>query len=166
VEFARRSSRRSGAPTLAPVETGGCRVDGALLLLDAGIDLDHAHHLLYRREVNQAGTELTYDPNEPPSPDRVRIERLCDIEGCDHVLYARLPATLAPDPADLAERAIASARASSGAEGRDGIIYLMGVKANGIETPITSAYEREILRRTATTSLAEAHSAARSNPIA
>lgn len=40
----------------------------------------------------------------------------------------------------------------------------MGVKANGIETPITPAYEREILRRTATKSLAEAHSAARSNP--
>lgn len=96
-------------------------MDGSLLLLDTGVDLDRAHHLLYRREINQAGTELTYDPNEPPSPDRVRIERLCDIGGCDHVLYARLPAALAPHPADLAERAIASARASSGAEGRDGI---------------------------------------------
>ena len=134
------------------------------MLLHIEVDLDQAHHLLYRREINKAGTELTYDSNELPSPDRVRIERLHDIEGCDHVLYTRLPATLAPDPVDLARRAIASARASSGAEGRDGISYLMGVRANGIETPITPAYEQEILRQTATTSLAEAHSVARANP--
>ncbi|MGH2776563.1 MAG: hypothetical protein ACRDJT_14190 [Actinomycetota bacterium] len=164
VEFARAASRRSGAPTLAPVETGGCSVYGSMLLLHTDVDLDQAHHLLYRREINKAGTELTYDSHEPPSPDRVHIERLRDIEGCNHVLYARLPATLAPDPADLARRAVASARASSGAEGRDGISYLMGVKANGIETPLTPAYEKEILHQTDTTSLAEAHSAARANP--
>ena len=165
VEFARASSRRSGAPTLAPVDTGGCRVDGSLLLLDADIGLEQAHHLLYRREINQSGGGLTYDPDEPPSPDRVRIEHLTDFAGCDHVIYAKLPAPLTPDPVDLARRAIASARASSGAEGRDGISYLMGVGANGIETPLTPAYEREILRQTGTTSLSEAHAAARANPI-
>jgi hypothetical protein len=165
VEFARAASRRSGAPTLAPVDTGGCRVDGSLLLLDPDVGLEHAHHLLYRREINQAGSDLTYDPDEPPSPDRVRIERLIDFAGCDHVIYARLPAWLAPDPVDLARRAIASARASSGDEGRDGISYLMGVRANGIETPLMPAYEKEILRQTATTSLSEAHAAARANPI-
>ncbi|CAN5647327.1 hypothetical protein BH20ACT23_BH20ACT23_11140 [soil metagenome] len=46
-----------------------------------------------------------------------------------------------------------------------GISYLMGVRANGIETPISPAYEKEILRQTATTSLAEAHTVARANPI-
>jgi hypothetical protein len=165
VEFARASSRRSGAPTLAPVKTGGCRVTGSLLLLEHHVDLERAHHLLYRREINQVGSDLTYDPNEPPSPDRVRIERLARFDGCDHVIYARLPAVLEPDPVDLARRAIASARASSGAEGRDGITYLMGVRANGIETPLTPAYEQEILRQTATTSLKDAHAAARANPL-
>jgi hypothetical protein len=165
VEFARASSRRSGAPTLAPVDTGGCRVDCSLLLLDPDIGLEHAHHLLYRREINQPGGELTYDPDQPPSPDRVRIERLTDFAGCDHVIYAKLPAPLAPDPVDLARRAIASARASSGAEGRDGISYLMGVRAHGIETPLTPAYERAILRQTGTTSLSEAHATARANSI-
>jgi hypothetical protein len=165
VEFARASSRRSGAPTLAPVDTGGCRVTGSLLLLEHHVDLERAHHLLYRREINQVGSDLTYDPNEPPSPDRVRIERLASFDGCDHVICARLPAVLDPDPVDLARRAVASARASSGAEGRDGISYLMGVRANGIETPLTPAYEREILRQTGTTNLGEAHATARSNPI-
>ena len=165
VEFARASSRRSGAPTLAPVETGGCHVTGSLLLLEHHVDLERAHHLLYRREINQVGSDLTYDPNEPPSPDRVRIERLAGFDGYDHVIYARLPAVLEPDPVDLARRAIASARASSGAEGRDGITYLIGVRANGIETPLTPAYEQEILRQTATTSLNDAHAAARANPI-
>ena len=165
VEFARASSRRSGAPTLAPVETGGCRVGGSLLLLEHHVDLERAHHLLYRREINQVGTDLTYDPNEPPSPDRVRIEHLAGFDGCNHVIYARLPAFLAPNPPDLARRAIASARAGSGAEGRDGISYLMGVRVNGIETPLTQAYEKEILRQTATTNLSDAHAAARANPI-
>jgi hypothetical protein len=165
VEFARASSRRSGAPTLAPVETGGCCVQGSLLLLERDTGLEHAHHLLYRREINQPGAELTYDPDEPPSPDRVRIERLAGFAGCDHVIYARLPAVLEPDPVDLARRAIASARASSGDEGRDGISYLMGVRAHGIETPLTPTYEQEILRQTGTTSLTEAHAAARANPI-
>jgi len=164
VEFARASSRRSGAPTLAPVETGGCRVGGSLLLLDPEVDLERAHHLLYRREINQPGTDLTYDPDEPPSPNRVRIERLAGFDGCNHVIYARLPALLAPNPPDLARRASASARAGSGARGRDGISYLMGVRVNGIETPLTPEYEKEILRRTATTSLIDAHAAARTQP--
>jgi len=165
VEFARASVRRSGAPTLTPVETGGTQVTGSLLLLERDVDLERAHHLLYRREINQVESDLTYNPNEPPSPDRVRIELLANFDGCDHVIYAKLPAVLEPDPVDLARRAIASARASSGAEGRDGITYLMGVRANGIETPLTPAYEREILRQTATTNLSDAHTAARANPI-
>jgi len=95
----------------------------------------------------------------------VRIECLASFDASDHVICARLPAVLEPDPVDLARRAIASARASSGAEGRDGITYLMGARANGIETPLTPAYEKEILRQTATTSLSDAHTAARANPI-
>jgi hypothetical protein len=163
VEFARASARRSGAPTLAPVAEGGSRVAGSLLLLDKDVELDHALHLLYRREINQVGSELTYDPHEPPSPDRVRIERLTGFEGCRHVLFARLPALLEPDPADLARRAIASASASSGEEGRDGISYLMAVRNNGIETPLTSGYVEEILSQTEASNLSEAHARARAD---
>jgi hypothetical protein len=163
VEFARAAARRSGAPTLAPVDEGGCRVDGSLLILDADVELEDAYHLLYRREINQVGTELTYDPNEPPSPDRVHIEQLTDFEDCRHVLFAKLPALLEPDPVDLARRAIASASAASGAEGRDGISYLMGVRSNRIETPLTPAYIEEILNQTGTSNLSEALAAARAS---
>ena len=153
---ARAASRRSGAPTLAPVERGGAGIFGALLVLHSGVDLERVRDALYRREINQVGTELTYDPHEPPSPDRVRIGHLRDHLGCAHLLYAQLPATLEPDPTDLARRAIASAEATAGAEGRDGISYLMGIKANGIETPLTPPYEAEILRQTGASDLAHA----------
>ncbi len=139
VEFARAASRRSGAPTLAPVGRGGARVFGALLVLHSGVDLERVRDALYRREINQVGTELTYDsPNRRP-PIASGIGHLRDHLGCAHLLYAQLPATLDPDPTDLARRAIASAEATTGAEGRDGISYLMGIKANGIETPLTPA---------------------------
>jgi hypothetical protein len=156
VEFARAASRRGGAPTLAPVDRGGAQVEGSLLLLEKGTDLEPARHALYRREINRIGSELTYDHHAPPSPNRVRVDHLCDHRGCAKVLYAKLPVTLEPDPVDLARRAIASAKGLAGDEGRDGISYLMGIKAHGVTTPLSPAYEREILRQTSTTSLAEA----------
>jgi hypothetical protein len=156
IEFARAASRRSGAPTLAPVERGGTQVEGSLLLLEKGTDLELARHALYRREINQVGSELTYDHHAPPSPNRVRVDHLCDHWGCANVIYAKLPVTLGPDPVDLARRAIASAGSTAGPQGRDGISYLMGVKAHGVTTPLSPAYEREILRQTGTASLPEA----------
>ena len=156
VEFARAASRRSGAPTLAPVDRGGTQVEGSLLLLEKGTDLELARHALYRREINQVGSGLTYDHHAPPSPNRVHVDHLCDHWGCANVIYAKLPVTLEPDPVDLAQRAIASAKAAAGQEGRDGISYLMGVKANGVTTPVAPSYEREILRQTGTGSLSEA----------
>ena len=86
----------------------------------------------------------------------MRVDHLCDHWGCANVLYAKLPVTLEPDPVDLAQRAIASAKGLAGGECRDGISYLMGVKANGVTTPLSPAYEREILRQTSTSCLAEA----------
>ena len=156
IEFARAASRRSGAPTLAPVDRGGTQVDGSLLLLEKGTDLELARHALFRREINQIGGELTYDHHAPPSPNRVRVDHLCDHWGCTNVIYAKLPVTLEPDPVDLAQRAIASAKDTAGERGRDGISYLMGVKANGVTTPLSPAYEREILRQTGTSCLSEA----------
>ena len=54
----------------------------------------------------------------------------------------------------LAELAIESARTERA--GRAGITYLMDAKCNGIATPLSAAYEQEILRRTRTGDLAEA----------
>jgi hypothetical protein len=54
----------------------------------------------------------------------------------------------------LAELAVESARLER--TGRDGITYLREVKRNGITTPLSDAYEREILRLTQAHDLDEA----------
>jgi hypothetical protein len=56
--------------------------------------------------------------------------------------------------ARLAELAIKSAHSQR--PGRDGISYLIAAKRNGIVTPLSGAYEQEILRRTAARDLDEA----------
>ena len=59
---------------------------------------------------------------------------------------ARFAATIVPlTAARLAELAIESARLER--TGRDGITYLIDTKRNGILTPLSEAYEQEILRR-------------------
>ena len=55
---------------------------------------------------------------------------------------------------ELARRAIESVKTA--ADGKDGISYLMANVAAGIKTPLTHAYETEILRQTNTQSLEEA----------
>lgn len=50
VEFAHKSRKRSDAPTVIPVENGGCRVLATILVLDAGISLEKAEDLLWRRD--------------------------------------------------------------------------------------------------------------------
>ena len=57
-------------------------------------------------------------------------------------------------PEHLAELAIRSARLER--TGRDGISYLIRAKKNQIVTPLSPAYEAEILRRTGTSSLESA----------
>ena len=71
------------------------------------------------------------------------------------VIAARFPATILPlTAAYLATLAIESVHKTRA--GRDGISYLINAKINGITTPLSEAYERELLRRTATHNLEEA----------
>jgi hypothetical protein len=68
------------------------------------------------------------------------------------VLSARFAPTITPLTAErLAQLAISSAQSQR--DGRDGITYLMQAKRNGIVTPLSPAYEVEILRRTGASNL-------------
>jgi hypothetical protein len=71
------------------------------------------------------------------------------------VLAVRFPANIAPLTAEtLAMLAIKSAQKLD--NGRDGISYLLDAKRNGIVTPLSAPYEREILRRIVTVTLRDA----------
>jgi hypothetical protein len=131
VEFARSSSRRGGAPTLAPVNQGGGPVSGAILVLKPGITEQHASDLLYRREIHQVGSGKTYRPPRISGRDTVRIRSLSGFSGFRTVLYASLPRTLIkPTVEELARLAIRSAGTDAGDCGKDWICYPMGAPSS------------------------------------
>ena len=66
-----------------------------------------------------------------------------------------------PTAGQLAELAVGSARNPDVPAGMDGISYLLAAQRAGIVTPLTSAYEREILRLTGASSLEDALGKAR-----
>ena len=153
VEFARSSRTRGGAPTLVPVSAGGACVAAAVLILDASSH--DAADMLWRRETRTA--DVTRGYAEPPAGNmnRMKIETLPEFAGLELVLYTSLPSNIEPLTAGhLADLAIASVACAP--FGLDGISYLMAAEANGIQTPLTGSYGREILLRTGTSSLAEA----------
>jgi hypothetical protein len=151
VEFARSSKTRAGAPTLVPVASGGARVAATVLVLDRQVDEALARDLLYRRETWRVGQPVSC----PPDLDWIAAApRVGGVEVC---LYTALPANVAPLTASrLAELAIASARAEAGALRRDGISYLREQKRRGLVTPLSPAYEAQVLRRTGARTLSEA----------
>jgi hypothetical protein len=153
VEFARKSTKRGGAPTLVPVESGGCPVKAQILLLD--VIEQEAKDRLWRREIDKVGKGGHYVYRANPGPNTLIIDRYENLGGIAVVLAARFAVTIAPLTAehltDLAIASVASAQA-----GRDGITYLIDAKRNGIMTPLSSAYPKEILRRTETADLHEA----------
>lgn len=157
VEFARYSDKRGGAPTLVPVEEGGSSVEAVLLVLAEAVSLQDARDLLWRRETQQVGSSKKYRATPKPGPNKVLIRELEGFESFDTVLYVDFPPegkVRNPNPADLAERAIASAKACG--DERDGITYLIRAKANGIVTPLMAEYEAKILEKTCARSLDEA----------
>jgi len=159
VEFARSSLKRDGAPTLVPVEEGGACVEAVILVLEEHISEQEAKDMLWRRETCRVGSKQTYDSSAVPGPNTVCIERLENFRGIRVVLYTSIAATIPiPNrtPQMLAELAIKSARAKAGAEGRDGISYLIAAKRNEIVTPLMPGYEKEILRQTGPQGLEEA----------
>jgi hypothetical protein len=153
VEFARSSTKRGGAPTLVPLQPRGSPVSAVILILN--IREQEAMDRLWRREVDRVGQGGHYVHRANPGPNTLIIDRHENLEGVDVVFSARFPATINPLTAEhLAELAIKSARQLG--NGRDGITYLIDAKRNGITTPLSGAYEREILRRTQARDLPEA----------
>lgn len=149
VEFARKSSSRGDAPTLVP-HSDGAPVRAAILVVEA--TADQASDILWRRETRKTDVTLCYPGERPNRPDAVRIDRITDLTGVDLVLYAAIGANVTPlTPKRLAELAVASVAKAK--RGLDGISYLLAAKSNGIATPLSPAYEAEILRLTATDSL-------------
>lgn len=153
VEFARCSTKRGGAPTLVPLKQGGTPVLGQILLVN--VSEQEASDRLWRREINKVGQGGHYTHHTKPGPNTLIIDRYENFEGVGVVLAARFAATIEPlTAAHLAELAIKSARLER--TGRDGITYLMDAKRNGITTPLSDAYEQEILSRTDAHDLGEA----------
>ncbi len=162
IEFARSSRVRDRAPTLVPVERGGARVGGVVLVLHDSVTETAARDMLYRRERNRAGTADAYADLDPADIDGAFLGRLDGFAGLDAVFHAALRANIKrPTPGLLARLAIASAAAPAGAARRDGIRYLMDARASGIATPLMPAYEAEILRLTGARNLEEARAIAR-----
>ena len=156
IEFARSSWTRDGAPVLVPVGTGGTPVSGVILLLREGISEQEVMDRLYRREIHRVGSWKCYDHQLDGDLNPMRIGRCADLSEVKTLLYASFLQNIPnPTPEGLACLVIESAKAGAGARGKDGIRYLIDAKWNGIQTPLTDGYEREILRQTGTQSLEE-----------
>jgi len=155
VEFARSSTGRSGAPTLVPVEEGGACVKAVILVLKEQVAVDKAKDMLWRRETNQVFSSNSYEPSPNPGPDTVCIKELRHFQSVETVLYTSIKPNIdGLTPRKLARLAIDSVCKTE--RGRDGISYLINAKSNGIRTPLTLEYEKEIKRQTKTESLEEA----------
>lgn len=157
VEFARKSSGRDGAPTLVPVDRGGAHVEATILVLGDGVSLEAARDMVYRRETGRVGNQdVRYRPDSS-KPNQVYVEVLPNFAGLDWVLFTRIAANISdPTPKALAELAVASAKEAAGASRRDGISYLHEAIANGIRTPLSDAYRREVLSLTDAVALEDA----------
>jgi hypothetical protein len=160
VEFARSSHTRDGAPTLVPVSEGGAHVRACVLVLGAAVGVADARAMLYRRETGRL--------NGPGSGAHAGwIAELAGFAGTSTCLYAALEANIRPLTAEkLAELALRSAAAASGAERRDGISYLQEQKQRGIVTPLTFPYEEAVLARTGARDLDGAWERVRSGSVA
>jgi len=162
VEFARISSTRGNAPTLIPVKENGSSVRATIIVLRDGIDLNEAKDILYRREIHKVGSNKKYDYPENPTEDqikkRVKLEVMSDFMEIRNVLFISFGRNIEQELTAelLSEYAIESILSKAGAEEKDGVRYLLSAKRNGLITPLSGDYERQILAKTETKSLEEA----------
>lgn len=154
VEFARSSSSRGGAPTLIPVRSGGRKVNGHIIVVNASTE--EARDMLYRREIHQVGSGRSYKEPAEDAKGRVRVKFIDGgLMGVATVLYTDIdPNITDPTAAKLAALAIASVREAE--TGKDGISYLITAIRNCIRTALSADYAAEILRQTHTSTLEEA----------
>ena len=159
VEFARKSSSRGDAPTLIPC-SNGTPVRAALLVVETSAE--EVANMLWRRETRTIDTTRCYPGPRADRPNAVVVEQITNMAGFDRVLYTAIGANITLlTPHHLAELAISSVRTAP--FGLDGITYLVNAKSNGIVTPLSPAYEAEILRLTQAESLECALASLRSN---
>jgi len=157
IEFARSSKKRDGAPTVVPVESGGARVSATILVLKEDIPVETAQDLLWRRETRNECTGKHYKKTTSPSPNSMIVEVLTNFCGVEKVIYTKLgPNITYLTPEHLAELAISSAKNEAGRKSTDGISYLISLKRQGIETPLSPDYEQAILKKTGAVSLEDA----------
>lgn len=166
IEFARSSGTRGGAPTLVPVDVGGARVNGVLLVLNAGIDRTRAEDLLWRRETRNEKSTKHYRRPTKPGPNSVLVECVHDLAGIEVVLFTKVPPNIRALTAEhLADLAIQSARGEAGATETDGISYLVSAVRQGIETPLSPEYMAMILRKVGAADLKTAHEMIRTGDV-
>jgi hypothetical protein len=156
VEYARRSENRAGAPTLVPVsEIQGKRVTASIFVLKPDVIESQAKDILYRRELNQVGSQRRYNEPGELTANTITIKELKSFRGFTSVLYTSIGATI-PEVLDstrsqeekaelLAHLAIASVTVETFQQQRDGICYLADAIKHGIETQLTDAYRQAIL---------------------
>lgn len=145
IEFARTSSTRKKAPTLAVVCDGGSFVKGTLIILKENIELGEAKNILLRRECDKVGDKSTIYTG-PKNWMEIKESRAYD--GCETIIYASMTQNITnPTAKKLAEFAIKSTEEKPHKNGTrsDGIQYLYDIKAMGITTPLMKEYEEEIL---------------------
>jgi hypothetical protein len=159
VEYGRSSNTRGGAPTLVPVATGGAKVKATVFVLKPSISEQEAKNILYRRELHQVGSGRAYDSSAHPGKNSIVIAAWPQLIGLERIFYTDFGDAgklVNPTPALLAQLAVASARNRDVPEGNDGISYLINAKKTGIVTPLSAAYEKEILKLTGADSLEKA----------
>lgn len=157
IEFARSSRSRGGAPTVVPVEDCGARVQAVILVLNDDVEIEVVKDLLWRRETRNESSNKHYQNPITPSNNQVVIGEIPELSGINIILYTKIGANIdTPTPEKLANLAIQSAKGRAGAEGKDGISYLMALKKQNIKTPLMPQYEEEILKSVGVSSLSEA----------
>lgn len=157
VEYSRKSKSRDYAPTLIPVEIGGATVNAVVLVLSDSISLEEAENMLWRRETRETDTSKKYKKKLNPGQNSVQVKILENFQMVDKVIYTSIASNLNDNsPSILAALAIQSILSNAGDAGTDGVRYLQNAKANGITTPFSKEYEKNILEHTKTTTLEEA----------
>lgn len=144
VEYARKSSKRQGAPVLI-ISENGSKVCGKILVTDlpkTSENLRQVKELVRDRE----GTQIEY----------IKTMEMCNIKD---VIYCDITPNLEnPNGSMLADLAIESVKKckEAGIKEKNGVRYLIENINNGIITPLTPAYKDEVLRITKSSSLEEA----------
>jgi hypothetical protein len=159
VEFGRYGKKRDGAPTVISHDAV-VPVAAQILVLNGTVTFEQARNMLWRREAGVADTSKSYPACT--GPNSVQVEKIKDNPCVTQVLFTDfLPAGKIENPndAERAQHAIASVKTAEA--GQDGISYLIGILAPGVNTPLTAGYEVEILKQAKAQSLQDALRAAK-----